>query len=52
MLKSSRVQESDRKSRSAYVFIFCGAAILWYSKKQAVVALSSTEAEYYALATR
>ena len=46
---ASYAEESDRKSRSAYVFMFCGAAILWYSKKQSVVALSSTEAEYYAL---
>ena len=46
---ASYAEEHDRKSRSAFVFMFCGAAILWYSKKQPVVALSSTEAEYYAL---
>ena len=46
---ASYAEENDRKSRSAFVFIFCGVAILWYSKKQSVVALSSTEAEYYAL---
>jgi hypothetical protein len=46
---ASYAEENDRKSRSAFVFMFCGVAILWYSKKQSVVALSSTEAEYYAL---
>ena len=46
---ASYAEEADRKSRSAFIFLFCGAAILWYSKKQPVVALSSTEAEYYAL---
>ncbi|KAJ0589103.1 putative RNA-directed DNA polymerase [Helianthus annuus] len=38
----------DRKSVSAYVFHLGGAAIAWSSKKQASVALSSTEAEYIA----
>ena len=46
---ASYAEDQNRKSRSAFVFMFCGAAVLWYSKKQSVVALSSTEAEYYAL---
>ncbi len=37
-----------RKSTSAYVFTLAGAAISWCSKKQTIVALSSTEAEYIA----
>jgi len=36
----------DRKSTSGYVFTMGGTAISWKSKKQGVVALSSTEAEY------
>lgn len=41
----------DRKSRSAFVIKLAGAAISWQSKKQSIVALSSTEAEYIALST-
>ena len=37
---------NDRKSTSGYVFTIVGTAISWKSKKQVVVALSSTEAEY------
>ncbi|KAJ0829337.1 putative RNA-directed DNA polymerase [Helianthus annuus] len=36
----------DRKSVSGYVFSIGNGAISWCSKKQATVALSSTEAEY------
>ena len=37
------------KSTSGYVFIVGDGAITWRSKKQATIALSSTEAEYVAL---
>ena len=40
----------DRKSVSGYVFKLNGAAVSWKSKKQPIVALSSMEAEYIALA--
>jgi hypothetical protein len=46
---ASYAQEHGRKSRSGHVFMMAGAAITWFCKKQPVVALSSTEAEYYAL---
>ena len=39
----------DRRSIRGYTFIMAGAAISWNSKRQATVALSSTEAEYMAL---
>ena len=39
----------DRKSRCGYIFMFGGATISWMSKKQSVVALSSTKAEYIVL---
>ena len=42
--------QDDCKSTSGYVFIAGGGAITWRSKKQTTVALSSTEAEYIALA--
>ena len=38
-----------RRSTSGYVFTFGGAAISWSSKRQATVALSTTEAEYMAV---
>lgn len=39
----------DEKSTSGYVFLVGGGAITWMSKKQSVIALSSTEAEYVAM---
>ncbi|KAH7420982.1 hypothetical protein KP509_13G034500 [Ceratopteris richardii] len=41
---------SSRKSTAGGVFVFAGASISWFSKKQGAVALSSAEAEFVALA--
>ena len=38
-------KDCKRKSTSGYVFVLCGGAISWQSKKQSTIALSSTEAE-------
>jgi hypothetical protein len=40
---------NDLKSTTGYVFLAAGGAITWKSKKQTVIALSSTEAEYIVL---
>ena len=40
---------NDRHSTTGNLFMMSGAAIAWSSKKQPVVALSTTEAEYVAL---
>ena len=34
---------------TGYVFLAAGGAIMWKSKKQTMIALSSTEVEYVAL---
>jgi hypothetical protein len=39
----------DRKSISGYSFYFQGSLVSWSSVKQKSIALSSTEAEYYAM---
>nr|XP_027082202.1 uncharacterized protein LOC113704502 [Coffea arabica] len=39
---------NDRKSTSGYVFVMGSAAISWCSKKQPIVTLSTTKAEYVA----
>lgn len=41
----------DRRSCTGYIFLFQGAAISWNSKKQQTIALSTSEAEYMALAS-
>ena len=43
--------QDDRKSTSGYVFLMSSGAISWSSKKQPVVALSTTEAEFIATAS-
>ena len=39
----------DRKSISGYSFFFQGSLVSWSAVKQKAIALSSTEAEYYAM---
>jgi len=39
----------DRHSTTGNVFLLAGGAISWLSKKQTVVALSTSEAKYVAL---
>jgi hypothetical protein len=38
----------DRKAISGYAFLLDGGAVSWSSKKQEIIALSMTEAEYVA----
>lgn len=38
----------DRKSTSAYVFLFGGGAVSWKSAKQTIIATSIMEAEFVA----
>lgn len=40
---------TDRKSTSGFAFKIANAAVSWASRKQSVVALSSTEAEYISM---
>lgn len=42
--------ESDRKSNSGFLIKFGGGLVCWGTRKQSCVALSSTEAEFVALA--
>lgn len=41
----------ERKSTTGYVIQVFGATVTWVSRKQATVAISTTEAQYVALAT-
>ena len=42
-------KDCKRRSTSGYVFVMCGGAVSWQSKKQSTIALSSTEAELMAI---
>ncbi|CAL2245782.1 unnamed protein product [Prunus armeniaca] len=42
---------NDRKSTSGYVFLLSSATVAWSSRKQPVVTLSTTEAEFIAAAS-
>jgi hypothetical protein len=39
----------SRKSRTGYIFLIGDAVLCWHSRKQSVIALSTCEAEFYAL---
>ena len=42
-------RRDTRRSTSGYVFTMAGGAVTWSSKRQAMVALSTVEAEYVAM---
>jgi histone deacetylase 1/2 len=43
--------KATAKSRTGFVVFYCGCPIIWASKLQTEIALSTTEAEYIALST-
>ncbi|KAF7334226.1 Transcription factor [Mycena sanguinolenta] len=48
---ADHASQPDRHSISGNLFLFDGAPIAWSSRKQALIALSTTEAEYIAAAS-
>lgn len=48
---SDHANSPDRKSTTGYIFLMSNAAVSWCSQKQKIIALSSTEAEFIALAS-
>jgi hypothetical protein len=48
-LDSDFASQPDRHSISGYAFLYGGGAILWSSKRQPIVTLSSTKVEYVVL---
>ncbi|KAE8752614.1 hypothetical protein FOCC_FOCC000736 [Frankliniella occidentalis] len=42
-------EKGERLSRSGYIIKMAGGAVSWYSKKQTFTAMSTAEAEYYAM---
>ncbi|KAF7376711.1 Transcription factor [Mycena sanguinolenta] len=48
---ADHASQPDRHSISGNAFLYDGAAIAWSSRKQSLIALSSTEAEYIAAAS-
>lgn len=47
---SDWASDTSRKSTTGYLFKVFGSTVCWQTKKQSSIALSSTEAEYVALA--
>ena len=51
-IKEEAPDDADTaRSRSAFVIMYAGCPILWGSKLQTLIALSSTESEYFCLST-
>jgi hypothetical protein len=46
---ASFTNTDDLKSITRYVFMMASSVITWFSKKQSITAMSTTEAEYIAL---
>jgi hypothetical protein len=49
--KENSSESENSRSRTGYVIMYGGCPVLWVSKLQTLVALSTTEAEYIALST-
>jgi hypothetical protein len=48
---TAQTDPSAARSRTGYVIRFCGCPIVWASKLQTKLCLSSTESEYVSLST-